>query len=127
MTEPDNTPVFDPATDADAPTEEPTPADAPGDAPVEEPAPASSTEAEEPTPAEPVQEPTPAEPVQETPAVDPDAPDLNAEPVSGVPSSSAAVSDIQPDYPAELENPKAEPKNADVTHEASAEQVEAQE
>ena len=87
MTEPDNTPEFDPATDADS---------------------VSSEEAVEVTPEAPVEE-TPAAPVEESVEVAPaepevsqteeqaeatfNAPEVDAQPVSGVPSSSAAVSD----------------------------------
>jgi hypothetical protein len=102
MTEPDNTPEFDPATDADAPVEETgeetlevTP-EAPveentaavtPDAPVEE----NTAEAADPVYVAPEPQVVPqSEPTNE---VYVDAPETNAEPVQGYPSSSEAVSD----------------------------------
>lgn len=129
MTEPDNEPVFDPATDADAPAEE-----AVSD---------TTTEASEDPSVAVLLETTPEDPVEPTPEpespianpepveVSSDAPELDAAPVSGAVSDPSAVSDdenaIQPDYAEVPVDTKAEPKNAEVSHEAASEQVEAQE
>lgn len=59
-----------------------------------------------------------------------EAPELSAAPVSGAVSDPSAVSDEEQVQPNNADVPvddKAEPKNAETTHEATPEQVEVQE
>lgn len=112
MTEPDNTPEFDPATDADAPVEETgTPSDVsvePAPVEVSPEAPESPTAPE--TPDTPVAPEQPSEQVEipvitATEVKDPanDTPEVNASPVSAVPTPGA-VSDEDQVNPAHEED-----------------------
>lgn len=155
MTTPD--PVFDPATDSDAPVEDTTtPVVGPDPTPTEDPAPAEdTTPTEDPAPA-PVEDTTPdipAAPDVDTPAPDvdvapaaPDTPDAGArsqdpafynepeppaQPVPGVPTPGA-VSDndpanVEPSREGVAVDNSAEQKNAGVEHDVADEDLEAQE
>lgn len=117
MPKPDKNLVFGSSTDADAPVEDATPDTAPTEPTLE------STPEPQPEPAAPTPEPAP-EPKAPVQVSVNDEVAVNSPPVPAFPTPGAVSEDaILPNNDGVTVNDTAEPKNANVAHQATPEQV----